>query len=183
MAKFYTGQGDDGSTGLLGEGRVAKFDLRMEAIGAVDEASAALGLARSQVALPENRDRILALQRQLYQVMTELAATPETAARFLAIDADAVSRLELEIETLQAQLTIPREFIVPGDTQGSAALDLARTIVRRAERRVAELLARGDVANHNLLPYINRLSSFLFLLELSETAVSGREHPTLAKEK
>jgi hypothetical protein len=63
MAKFYTGKGDDGTTGLLGEGRVAKHDLRMEAIGSVDEASAALGLARSQVALPENRDRLLDLQR------------------------------------------------------------------------------------------------------------------------
>jgi len=80
-------------------------------------------------------------------------------------------------------VTIPREFIVPGDTPGSAALDLARTIVRRAERRIAELMARGDLANRDLLPFVNRLSSYLFLLELSETAAAGRDHPTLAKEK
>lgn len=183
MAKFYTGQGDDGTTGLLGDGRVDKFDLRMEAVGAVDEASAALGVARSLVAMPENRERLLALQRQLYQLMSELAATPETAARFQVIDPDSVRRLEVEIDTLQAQVTIPREFIVPGDTPGSAALDLARTIVRRAERRIAELMARGDLANRDLLPFVNRLSSYLFLLELSETAAAGRDHPTLAKEK
>lgn len=183
MAKFYTGKGDDGTTGLLGEGRVAKHDLRMEAIGSVDEASAALGLARSQVALPENRDRLLDLQRQLYRAMTELAATPETAARFLGIDSDVLSRLEGEIDALQARVIIPREFIIPGDTPGGAALDLARTIIRRAERRISELMARGDVTNPYLLSYFNRLSSYLFLLELSETAVSGRDHPTLAKEK
>ena len=183
MAKFYTGQGDDGTTGLLGEGRVDKFDVRMEAVGAVDEASAALGVARSLVALPENRERLLEVQRQLYQLMSELAATPETAARFHTIDTDAVRHLEMEIDSLQAQVEIPREFILPGDTPGSAALDLARTIMRRAERRIAELMARGDLANRDLLPFVNRLSSYLFLLEIAETAASGREYPTLAKEK
>jgi cob(I)alamin adenosyltransferase len=89
----------------------------------------------------------------------------------------------MQIESLQAQVEIPREFILPGDTPGSAALDLARTIVRRAERRIAELMARGDLANRDLLPFVNRLSSYLFLLEIAETAASGREYPTLAKEK
>ncbi|MRR31993.1 ATP:cob(I)alamin adenosyltransferase, partial [bacterium] len=80
--KFYTGKGDDGTTGLLGEGRVPKYDLRMEAIGSVDEASAALGVARGLVVSPENRIRILRVQRELYQLMAELASTPETADRF-----------------------------------------------------------------------------------------------------
>lgn len=183
MGKFYTGLGDDGTTGLLGEGRVAKYDLRMEAIGAVDETSAALGVARSQALLAENRERLLRIQRELYQLMSELAATPETAARFHAIDAGSVQRLEVETDELGERVELPRAFIVPGDTPAGAALDLARAISRRAERRVAEVLARGDVSNRELLRYLNRLSSLIFLMELSENAASGRDHPTLAKEK
>ncbi len=183
MPKSFSGQGDDGTTGLLGEGRIPKYDLRMEAIGAVDEASAALGVARSQCGQAENPVRILHVQRDLYHLMAELAATPETAARFHAIDAAAVRRLEEEIEAIEQSVRIPREFILPGDSAAGAALDLARTIVRRAERRVAEILARGDVSNPELVRYLNRLSSFLFLMELSENTAGGRENPTLAKEK
>lgn len=182
MTKYFTGRGDDGSTGLLGKERVAKFDLRMEAIGAVDEANAALGIARSQCLLAESQARILAVQRELYRLMAELAATAETAAQFHSIDGDSVSRLEGEILAIGGGTQLPGEFIVPGDTPAGAALDLARAIVRRAERRVAELLARGDVANAELLRYLNRLSSLLFVLELSENAAAGRDHPTLAKE-
>lgn len=182
MTNFYTGKGDDGSTGLLGEGRVPKFDLRMEAIGSVDEASAALGVARASVTNSENRAQILQIQRELYQLMAELATTPETASRFHFIDTEVVKRLEGAIAVLGQHIELPREFILPGDTRGSAALDLARTIVRRAERRITELNARGDVNNPELLRYINRLSSLLFLMEIVESADSDRDHPTLAKE-
>ncbi|GAP15122.1 ATP:cob(I)alamin adenosyltransferase [Longilinea arvoryzae] len=183
MAKFYTGQGDDGSTGLLGEGRIPKYDLRMEAIGAVDEASAALGVARSQCSRSENQTRILRIQRELYRLMAELAATPQTAARFHTIDSNAVRRLEDEIGILEQSVSAPNEFILPGDSSAGAALDLARTIVRRAERRVTEILARGEITNADLGRYLNRLSSLVFLMELSENAASGRENPSLAKEK
>ena len=183
MAKFYTGSGDDGTTGVLGEGRIPKYDLRMEALGAVDEASAALGIARSHSARVETQTKILTIQRELYQFMAELAATTETAARFHFIDAKSVSRLEEEILDLGKDMEISREFIVPGDSLSGAALDLARVIVRRAERRVAEVLARGVISNPELLRYLNRLSSLLFIMELSENAASGRENPTLAKEK
>lgn len=183
MTDFYTGKGDDGTTGLLGEGRVSKYDLRMEAIGSVDEASAALGVARASVKDPENRARILQIQRDLYRLMAELAATPETASRFHFIDAEVVARLEGEIAALGQHTELPREFIIPGDTRGSAALDLARTVVRRAERRITELIARGDVSNPELVRYINRLSSLLFLMEIAESADSDRDHPTLAKEQ
>lgn len=183
MAHFFSGKGDDGTTGLLGEGRIPKYNLRMEAIGAVDEASAALGFARSQAAQSETRDRIIRIQRELYQLMAELATTPETAGRFQRIDANCVRAIEDAIAALEAQVVLPREFILPGDTSAGAALDLARTIVRRAERRVAEILARGDVSNPELLRYLNRLSSLLYLMELSENAAGGRKNPTLAKEK
>lgn len=183
MGKFFTGLGDDGNTGLLGEGRIPKYDLRIEALGAVDEASAALGIARSQTSRVETQTRILAIQRELYQLMAELAATPENAARFHYIDSKSVSRLEEEIIHLGEEVEISREFIVPGDSPSGAALDLARVIVRRAERRVAEVLAGGIVSNRDLLRYLNRLSSLLYLLELSENAAAGRANPTLAKEK
>jgi cob(I)alamin adenosyltransferase len=182
MGKFFTGLGDDGTTGFLGEGRIPKYDLRMEALGAVDEASAALGIARSQLTREETQTRILIIQRELYQLMAELAASTENADRFHFIDSKTVSRLEEEILNLGNGMEIPREFIVPGDSPSGAALDLARVIVRRAERRVTELLARGVVSNHELLRYLNRLSSLLYLLELSENAASGRRNPTLAKE-
>lgn len=182
MTKYFTGQGDDGITGLLGKQRVPKYDLRMEAIGAVDEANAALGIARSQSRLTETQARILIVQRELYHLMAELAATAETAAQFHSINADSVSRLENEILILGENTKLPEGFIVPGDTPSGAAFDLARAIVRRAERRVAELLARGDVANGELLRYLNRLSSLLFVMELSEIAAADRDHPTLAKE-
>jgi len=183
MAKFFTGQGDDGTTGLLGEGRVPKFDPRIEAIGAVDEASAALGVARSQCGVPENKLRILRVQRELYQLMAELAATAEAAERFHAIDGDSVHRLEGEIEALGQQVEMPGAFIVPGDSQAGAALDLARAIVRRAERRVVEIFSHGAISNPEIMRYLNRLSSLLFLMELSENMACGHDHPTLAKEK
>ncbi len=183
MPILFTGQGDEGYTGLLGEGRVAKYDLRMEAIGAIDEATAALGIARSHAQLPETAETLLRVQRDLYLLMAEAAATPENAARFHAIDADKVTWLEERIEALGQQVVLPKEFIVPGNSASGAFLDLSRTIVRRAERRIAELLHRGDVQNPELLRYLNRLSSLCFLLELSENQASGVDKSTLAKKK
>lgn len=170
---FYTRGGDEGYTGLLGEGRVAKEDLRMEALGAVDEAGAALGLARAHARSAESAGLILQVQRDLYGLMGEMAATPENAARFRVIDAKKVAWLEAQTDAIAAQVEIPREFIVPGDTAQGAFLDLARTIVRRAERRVSDLLHRGDIQNPELLRYLNRLSSLCFVLEIHEHRVAN----------
>ncbi len=104
--------------------------------------------------------------------MAELAASPENSARFRSIDAQRVTWLEDQLENLNHQVEIPKEFIVPGDRVEGAFLDLARTVVRRAERRVSELLHRGDISNPDLLRYLNRLSSYCFLLELRETTLS-----------
>jgi cob(I)alamin adenosyltransferase len=182
MRSIYSRTGDDGTTGLLGEGRVQKFDARMEALGAVDEATAALGLARNFTHLEETKELLLKIQRHLYGLMAEAAATPENAASFRVIDAEQVSWLEVEADTLTQTVPFPREFIVPGDSLSGAYLDLARTIVRRAERRLAELLHRGDIENVELLRYLNRLSSLLFMLELRENQSLGTERPTLAKD-
>jgi cob(I)alamin adenosyltransferase len=183
MKSIYTRTGDDGYTGLLGEGRVPKFDARMEALGAVDEATAALGLARNLTSVPETGQLLLTIQRHLYGLMAETAATPENAAAFHSIGAEQVTWLEEEADTLSQTVPMPREFIVPGDSLPGAYLDLARTIVRRAERRLAELLQRGDIENTELLRYLNRLSSLLFMLELRENQALGTERPTLAKDQ
>jgi len=180
MSQFYTRRGDDGTTGVLGEGRVPKYDLRMEALGAVDEATAALGQARA-LSAPPLTDLLLQLQRSLYRLMAEVAATPENAERFLSIDAAQVAWLEAVTDEWVARVKMPREFIVPGDTRLGSTLALARTIVRRAERRVAELLARGDITNTDLLAYLNRLSSLCFALELAADQSAGGSS-TLARD-
>ena len=151
MTTFYTRRGDDGTTGLLGEGRVEKYDLRMDVLGSIDETTAALGLARAQSEVVVVKEITLQIQRDLYLLMAETAATPENAERFHSIDAQKVSWLESKTDELNSQVKMPREFIVPGDTVAGAVLDLARTITRRAERFMAALLARGDVKNMDLL--------------------------------
>ncbi len=180
---FFTARGDDGSTGLLGEGRIAKDDPRMETIGAVDEAGAAIGVARSLCAAAETPTLLLQVQRDLYGLMGEVAATPENASRFRVIDSVRVTWLEEQIRRLGQTVIMPREFIVPGDTQSGAFLDLARTITRRAERRMVALFHTHQLENKALLGYLNRLSSLLFLLELVEAQHAGHGRLTLAKEE
>jgi cob(I)alamin adenosyltransferase len=181
MPSFYSCSGDDGTTGLLGEGRIAKFDLLPETLGTLDEANAAIGLSRVHCIRSESNALLIAIQRHLYGIMSEVAATPENASLFHKIGKSQVEWLESQISKLENEVKIPSEFILPGDSLSGAALDLARTIVRRAERRMAELLNRGDISNLDLLRYLNRLSSLLFVLELSENQAAGKEKPTLAK--
>ena len=175
MSNFYTRKGDDGTTGLLGEGRLPKYHPRMETIGALDEATAALGLARSLVKDAALQPILLQTQRDLYGLMAEVAATPENAAQFRSIDASRVTWLESKTDALSAKVQMPKEFILPGETQGSGALALARTVIRRAERRVAELLIAGELENQDLLSYLNRLSSLCFVLELVENQFAEKE--------
>lgn len=178
MAKFYTQTGDDGYTGRLGKGRLPKNHQIIEAIGTIDEASSAIGLARSQSSTPQTADLLLEVQRDLYHLMAELSATEENASKFRVIGEDRLTWLESQVDSISSSVETPKEFIVPGDSASGAALSLSRSIVRRAERRVAELHLAGVVANPNILPYLNRLSSLCFILELKEYDSAG---PTLAK--
>ncbi len=180
-SQLYTRAGDDGFTSLLGEGRVAKYMPQPDACGTVDEANAAIGVARAAARSPRTRQTLLEAQRHLYQLMTELAATPQTAARFRAIDAGCVRWLEEQADAVTREIVLPREFIVPGDSLAGAYLDLARAIARRAERAVARLLHEELIENAELLRYLNRLSSLLFALELYESALAGVSSVTLAK--
>jgi len=181
MSPFYTRKGDDGYTGLLGKGRVPKYHPRTETIGAVDEATAALGIARAACHSSQNADLLLAVQRDLYLLMAEIAASPENAERYREIDAEKIAWLEAQTDALSSHVALPQEFIVPGDSPAGAALDLARTVVRRAERRVAQLLHEGSIENPQLLRYLNRLSSLCFVLELSENVLAGKDSPSLVK--
>ena len=182
MSDFYTRTGDDGYTGLLGDERVPKHHPVPEALGALDEATAALGVARAACRDEGSAGLLLVVQRDLYHLMAEVAATPQNAARFRVIDAERLAWLEGQVDALSARVETPKEFVVPGDSPAGAALALARTVVRRAERRVAGLLHQGRVENPYLLRYLNRLSSMCFALELHEDQVGGKASPTLVKE-
>ncbi len=177
---FYTSKGDDGTTGLLGEGRIPKYHPRMEALGALDESTATLGLARAAAREPRSGPVLLEAQRDLYRLMAEVAAAPENAAQF-HFEAGRVDWLEEQTEALSKLVEMPKEFILPGDSPAGAALSFARAVVRRAERRVVELFDRKEVENPDLQRYLNRLSSLLFVLELLENRAAGQS-TRLAKE-
>lgn len=181
MTRFFTATGDDGFTNTLGKGRVRKDDLQTEAVGTVDEANSVLGLARAVCLSSGLKDVLLAVQRDLYKLMAEVSASPENSARFHSIDTSSVDWLESQVERLSSDVETPREFIVPGDSYSAAVFDLARTVVRRAERRVAGLVHDGRVKNADLVRYLNRLSSLCFVMELYEIQSSGKESPTLAR--
>ena len=168
------GGGDDGTTGLLGGGRAAKDDLRIEAYGTVDEASSAIGLAKALTADGRVREIAERLQRDLYRLGAELATNPRSADRFGRTSAADVAGLDALLAELEAEVPMPEGFILPGSTPASAALDLARTVVRRAERRCVTLAGSGGLANEQVGRYLNRLSLLLFVLGRYEEARAGR---------
>lgn len=180
MPKYFTGKGDDGYTGLLGKERVPKYHARPEAYGQIDEASASLGLARSLVG-GEIAEVLKAVQRDLYVLMSEVAATREHAADFRGIEQERVRWIEGEINRFAEQIDMPREFVIFGDSAAEAALDVARTQVRHAERSVAQLQHKGELENKHLLVYLNRLSSLCFVLAMWVSASDGTSGPTLSK--
>ena len=175
-----TKRGDDGTTGLLfGGDRIFKDDPRTEAFGAVDEAIAALGVARAELGLkaqygtvPRTLDRlpelILRLQRELFVVGAELATAPDAADRQkpgeTRVTAAMVDGLDAVLADTEASVELPREFVVPGETRLSAYLEMARTIIRRAERRAVALRRAERVGDDNLLAYLNRLADLLWIL-------------------
>ena len=165
MAKVTTGTGDTGYTGLLGEQRVPKYDARPDTFGTVDEATSALGLARATTGDPKVKEIIYKIQQELYLMMGELATPPENYEKMgLRITSEHVQRLEQIEESLKQEVEIPNKFIIPGDTPDGAALDLARTIIRRAERMAVKLLHEKVIENGEVVRYLNRLSDLVFIL-------------------
>jgi len=180
---WYTGKGDDGTAGLLGEGRVPKYHPQPEAFGDVDEASAVIGLARALCPDDELAGVLLQVQRDLYGLMAELAADGTSQEKFRRVGEESVVWVEGITDEYGERVTMPREFVVPGDSHPGAVLDVARAVTRRAERRVAKLLDDGTVKNRALLAYLNRLSSLLFVLARYTDALSGAGGVTLARDE
>jgi cob(I)alamin adenosyltransferase len=161
---FYTKKGDDGTTGLYYGGRVRKDGPAVEAYGTVDEAQAFLGLARAEVGGGEAGDMLLAVERDLYVLMAELATLPENRSKLAAgaslATAEMVERIGSWTDEISARFDMPSEFVLPGQDRVSAQLEVARTVVRRAERMAVPVAA----ADSHVVPYLNRLSSLLWAL-------------------
>jgi cob(I)alamin adenosyltransferase len=178
--RIYTRTGDDGTTGLLYGSRVSKADPATEAYGSVDEAVAALGVARALAEDPEASALILRLQRELFVAGADLATNPRERGKLTPgvslVTSGMVKALEGLIDRIVEDRPLPQEFIVPGANPVSAALDVARTAVRRAERRSVELRESGGTATDDVLHYLNRLSDLLFVLARSEAG--GPEDPS-----
>lgn len=179
--RMYTARGDQGQTDLLGE-RVAKDDPRIEVLGDLDETSSAIGLARAQVRRDASGDVLIAVQQDFYRIMAELAFTDETRPDTWHFERERVEWLERLIDEVSSAITLPREFVLPGESMAGAALDVARTVARRAERRATTLARSGSIGNSEILRYLNRVSSLLFILARAEDANDG-EGVRLAKER
>jgi cob(I)alamin adenosyltransferase len=170
VVKIYTRKGDDGTTSLWYGGRVPKTDVRTEAYGSLDEANSALGVARSLCGEDhaDVHQTLLSLQRNLFVAGAELATAPEAAERLeggVSRITDAmVDQIEADIDRYMGKVDLPPHFVIPGGTELSAALDVARSAIRRAERRVVELRDAEGLASDVVLRYINRASDLAFAL-------------------
>ena len=170
MVKIYTRKGDDGTTSLWYGGRVLKSNQRTEAYGSLDEATSALGAARAMCGAGEEdlAADILGLQNAMFVAGAELATAPEAAGRL----EDGVSRvtdgmvveLEALIDKYMSQVDLPPQFVIPGGTPLSAALDVARTAIRRAERRITVLSESGELASEVVIHFVNRASDLAFAM-------------------
>jgi cob(I)alamin adenosyltransferase len=194
--RIYTKKGDDGTTGLLFGGRVKKSSARIEVNGEIDEAQAMIGLARAQASPDSKLDQILIeLARDLYCVMAEVATARRNRGKLVPgktkVTAEMIDSLEVHIDTLTELFDMPAEFVIPGQNQTSAALDVARTVVRRAERRYGKGLfddgngtfdasdeQTADTPDGSLVgAYLNRLSDLLWTMARWQEG----EHHILAK--
>ena len=179
--KIYTKTGDDGTTGLLYGGRVPKDDIRTSVYGTLDETVAALGLARAAGLTPKVAEAIVRIQREMFVAGAQLATAAENQGKLepgvSRVTPDMTRRAESEIDALVAEHPLPRQFILPGETAGSAALDLARSVLRRAERQAVAMAREGMVTEPEVLRYLNRVSDLLFALARFEEAERGVRAP------
>jgi cob(I)alamin adenosyltransferase len=168
--KVYTKRGDDGTTGLLYGGRVDKHDLRTNAYGTVDETCSALGLARAELdveGLAHLHDEVLRVQRELFVVGAQLATHVDHWDRLEVglsrVDDRMVDDLDVRIDACVERHPLPNEFVVPGGTRAAAALDLARTVCRRAEREVVAMARAGLLPDPAPVRYLNRCADLLYV--------------------
>ncbi|MBN2256549.1 MAG: cob(I)yrinic acid a,c-diamide adenosyltransferase [Anaerolineaceae bacterium] len=179
--QLYTGKGDGGRTGLIGKQNVSKGSHRIDILGELDELSASLGLARALTDQTASKQILLAIQRDIYVLMSELAVSGKSTREVKELEEARVAWLESQINWLTSRSKAEKGFTIPGDTLASAALDVSRTIARRVERRVVRELDRGHKVGKVVLSYLNRVSSLLYALELHELNAQAIK-PTQAKE-
>lgn len=179
MKRIYTRKGDDGETTLLLGKRVSKTDPRCDACGTLDEAVSALGLARALSRERRVRELVEGVQRDLSTLMAEVASNPlrrgEFERRFRQVDASMIQRLEEAMDSVSPQAGPLDDFVTPGGSAASAALDLARSILRRAERKAVALKEAGVLANSEIIRYLNRVSDLVFVLARYEDRQSGAD--------
>lgn len=178
MPKIYTKSGDDGTTCLVTGERVSKDCLRVDAYGAVDELNAALGLVLAHSPHEELAETLRRIQSQLFDLGADLACPEQkdTPLAITRVSLDSVNDLERRIDSLSESLPLLRQFILPGGGQAAAFLHLARTVCRRAERRVVTVEQREPI-NHTIILYLNRLSDLLFVMARYQNQCAGIEDP------
>lgn len=184
--RIYTKKGDDGTTGLLYGGRVAKDDARTQVYGTLDETVSALGIARAGGLSPRGEAIAIRIQREMFITGAQLATSEENQSKLTEgvskVDAGMTKRAEDDIDALIEAHPLPQEFILPGATMGSAGLDLARSTIRRAERQAVTMDREGLVPDPEILRYLNRVSDLLFALARYEEAEQGlRADPSRAR--
>ncbi|MGH2698463.1 MAG: cob(I)yrinic acid a,c-diamide adenosyltransferase [Actinomycetota bacterium] len=175
--KIYTKKGDDGTTGLLYGGRVPKDDIRTDAYGTVDETVSALGIARAGGLVERVEHIVVRLQREMFVAGAHLATAEANQSKLRPgvsrVTPAMTEQAELEIDELTTEHPLPQEFVLPGGTAGSAGLDLARSTIRRAERRAVTMDAEGLLPDLEILRWLNRVSDLLFVLARYHEAESG----------
>ena len=166
--RVYTKFGDKGETSLLYGGRISKNNPHSEAYGITDEAVSAMGLARALTEDERVKDTLRDLQRELFTIAAELATDPEKyelfQEHFSPVTIEMVENLESTIDSLEEGVEMPKVFILPGGSPASAAIDMARCIIRTSERRVVALKEAGLLTNDLIIAYLNRLGDLLFVL-------------------
>jgi cob(I)alamin adenosyltransferase len=176
--KIYTKKGDDGTTGLLYGGRVAKDDVRTNVYGTLDETVSALGLARAGGLVSRVEEIVVRIQREMFVVGAQLATSEDNQSKLQEgiskVTPDMALQAEREIDELIERHPLPNEFILPGETMGSAGLDVARSTVRRAERQATAMNKAGLVPDPEILRYLNRVSDLLFVLARYHEAEQGK---------
>ena len=180
--KIYTKKGDDGTTGLLYGGRVPKDDVRTEVYGTLDETVSALGVARAGGLVPKVEEIVIRIQREMFVVGAQLATAEENRPKLQEgvskITPAMTAQAEADIDALLEQHPLRNEFVLPGETLGSAGLDLARSTIRRAERQAVAMDRAGHVGDPEILRYLNRVSDLLFALARFQEAETGRSAPS-----
>jgi cob(I)alamin adenosyltransferase len=185
--KIYTKKGDDGTTGLLYGGRVPKDDIRTDVYGTIDETVSALGIARAGGLVERVEAIVVRLQREMFVCGAHLATAEANQSKLQPgvsrVMPEMTAQVEHEIDELTTEYPLPQEFILPGATSGSAGLDLARSTIRRAERRTVTMESQGLLPDPEILRWLNRVSDLLFVLARYQEAASGvRAEPSRERE-